>query len=122
MGRTHSSIDCVGLIVVVGRDLNLHEYPDDVTYTRHSNGQALLEPFMQYGSRVSLEGSMDVLQDADVVLLREPRFPQHVGFVASKDGVKTLIHASLKRGKVVEDHLDDFLPQVIAAFRFKELA
>lgn len=122
MGRTRSSIDCVGLIVCVGRTLGLHEYPDDVTYTRHSNGQALLEPFMQYGSRVPLAGSFNVLQDADVLILREPRFPQHVGFVASKNGHKTLIHASIKRGKVVEDSLDEFLPNTIAAFRFRELA
>lgn len=122
MGRTRLGIDCVGLIVEVGKKFNLHQYPDDVNYTRHSNGQAILEPFMQYGSKVPLEGSFDVLQDADVLILRELRFPQHVGIVASKDGIKTLIHASIRRGRVVEDHLEDFLHQTIGAFRYKDLA
>ena len=119
MGRTGTGIDCVGLVVTVGKMLGLHEYPDDVAYTRQSVGSDLIKPFIQFGQRVP---NLNDLKDGDILIMKDSFFPHHVGFLASNGDMKTLIHACVHRGKVVEDALEeDRWKKVMTAFRFKGL-
>ena len=119
MGRTKTGIDCVGLVIVVGRNLGLHDYPDDVAYTRQSVGSDLLKPFIKYGERVS---NLNDLKDGDILIMKDAFFPHHVGLLASNGDMKTLIHACVHRGKVVEDTLEEFRwKKVMTAFKFKGL-
>lgn len=119
MGRTATGIDCVGLVISVGKNLGLHEYPDDVPYTRQSVGSDLIRPFAEYGERVT--NLMD-LKDGDILIMKDVFFPHHVAFMASNGAMKTIIHACVHRGKVVEDTFtEDFRKKVMTAFKFKGL-
>jgi hypothetical protein len=119
MGRTENGIDCVGLIITVGRRLGLHDYPDDVTYTRQSMGHDLIQPFVRHGERVP---NLIGLKDGDILIMKDMLFPHHTGFLASTGDTKTIIHACVFRGAVVEDTMvEDDWKKVITAFRFKGL-
>jgi cell wall-associated NlpC family hydrolase len=118
-GRSRTGIDCLGLVLEVGSKFGLHDYPDDVHYTRQSSGQELITPFIRHGKRVT---DFKDLKDGDVLIMKDRFFPHHVGFIASKGGTRTLIHACVHQRKVVEDVLtEDRYRKIITAFKFKEL-
>lgn len=125
-GRSKAGIDCVGLIVLAGKECGLHEYPDDVDYTRTSKGQDLLEPFRRHGVEIRFGPDMGLqnLQDGDILILRDTIFPQHAGIIATNSrGVKTMIHASAYYGRVIEEPLkDEHNKKAITAFRFRFLS
>lgn len=119
MGRTGTGIDCVGLVVTVGKMLGLHEYPDDIQYSRQSVGSDLIKPFAQFAERIK---NLTGLKDGDVLIMKDAFFPHNVGFMASNGDMKTIIHACVHRGKVVEDtYTEDFKKRLITAFKFKGL-
>lgn len=123
-GRSKAGIDCVGLIALAGKSCGLHEFTDDVSYTRQSVGQDLLAPFRQHAVEVRLgpDTSLYDLHDADMLILRDKIFPQHAGIVASRDGRKTLIHSSAFYGKTVEEFIrESHEKSAITAFRFRFL-
>lgn len=119
MGRTGTGIDCVGLIITVGRQLGLHEYPDDVAYTRQSMGRDLIQPFVRHGERVP---DLTGLKDGDILIMKDMLFPHHTGFLASNGATKSVIHACVFRGVVVEDTMtEEHWKKLITAFKFKGL-
>lgn len=119
MGRTETGIDCVGLIITVGKRLGLHDYPDDIAYTRQSMGRDLIQPFVRHGERVP---DLTGLKDGDILIMKDMLFPHHTGFLASSGDTKTIIHACVFRGVVVEDTMvEDDWKKVITAFKFKGL-
>jgi cell wall-associated NlpC family hydrolase len=123
-GRTKTGIDCVGLIHVAGKDCGLHEFADDVEYSRISVGQDLLKPFREHMTEVRLgpDNGLADLHDGDILILRDKVMPQHVGVMATRYGQKSLIHATVFYGKVVEQFIDRELERkAITAFRFKFL-
>lgn len=119
-GRTHSGIDCVGLVYAVGKKLELHDYPDEVAYTRDSKGSDLLKPFVGYADRIMDPTTM---QDGDILILRDGRYPHHVGIAAFLGLQMNLIHATVHRDKVVEEPFtDEWRKKLVAIFRFKGLS
>lgn len=113
-GRTRHSIDCVGLVIAVGSELGLHDYPDDVRYSRISTGPELIKPFEQYMDRIR---DLADLRPGDVVLMKDTLYPQHVGIMSSKTNV---IHATVHKRRVVEEPLvGDFRAKLLRGYRFK---
>lgn len=112
-GRGRDGIDCVGLLVMVGRDLGVSD-ADETGYRRAPEGQgfpARLTPHMS-PIRVTEAGPGDVL------VFRDPLYPCHVGIRAARDGVATVIHAHVGRRVVQEEPLTgDLRARVTHAFR-----
>ncbi len=92
-------VDCIGLIVEVGKELGL-SFEDRVDYAREPmNGelQAVLEKYL-----VPAE-----LKPGCVVLFKLEKEPQHVGIITDYNGDGLgLIHAYAQARKVVEHNLD----------------
>lgn len=123
-GRSKTGIDCVGLIHVAGKDCGLHDFVDDVEYTRISVGQDLLKPFRDHMEEIRLGPNCGLsdLHDGDVLILRDNLMPQHCGVIGTRWGQKTLIHATAYHGKVVEEFIKrDHYQKAITAFRFRFL-
>jgi cell wall-associated NlpC family hydrolase len=120
LGRTRQGIDCVGLPISVGKELGLHEYPDDVGYRRLSLGADLIKPFAEHCDRIS---DLNKLQSGDILIMRDTLFPQHVVMVANEQGRVSIIHATVHRGAVVEESFtEDWRRKIITGFRFKGLS
>jgi cell wall-associated NlpC family hydrolase len=112
-GRTEHGIDCVGLIVVVGKSLGAICY-DKTDYQRRPNGYDFMACFNESGlinkkPREALEG--------DILIFRESAYPCHTGFLSIKKGKKHIIHAHLLRRKVVEEpFISPWSDKVVACF------
>lgn len=109
-------IDCVGLLVCVGRSLGLMDY-DNPTYPRQPAEGLLLK---------ELDHCMDSIPVADteegdlLVFWFAPRskLPQHVGFRTDRG----LLHTYADVGKVVEHSLTEkWLKRICAAYRFRRI-
>jgi cell wall-associated NlpC family hydrolase len=94
-------LDCVGLAVVVARELGIAT-PDATGYGRHPDGVTLL-------ATLRATGWAEVPPRAGcVALMSFRRGPQHVGLlVPYLHGGLGLLHALSTRGQVVEHRLDD---------------
>lgn len=120
-GRTRAGIDCVGLIVLVCRELALVDGDYDYTnYQRRSHGIEFMNEFKTRMKRTALGQA----KDGDVMLFRDNAYPCHAAFVASKTGYQTIIHAHAPSRRVVETNLQqgDWLQRRVACFRFKGVA
>lgn len=103
--RKHAAVDCVGLIVGVGYELGVQApIPDD--YPEHPSPRLILRYADRYLTRVE----KDWLAPGCIAFLWgfTPGEMQHMGIVGQHAGRLTLIHATSKRGKVVEHSWDDF--------------
>lgn len=122
MGRSRTGVDCVGLILAACAPFpEIHDYDDAHKYTRRSTSRELEEIFARHSARVPLgPGGLEQLQDADVLIMRDTVFPQHVGMIATRHGQRTLIHASVAARAVVEENLtQEHRRLAIAAFRIR---
>lgn len=110
LGRDRNGLDCVGLIVVVARELGV-EFDDFLGYGRQSKDASMLTHFERVADRV-------LVSDAaigDILLLSERRWPGHCGFL----GPGTLVHSSITRRRVVEEPLSSVPGSVVGAFRVR---
>jgi cell wall-associated NlpC family hydrolase len=107
MGRSRLGLDCVGLLVVVGRDLGL-EVEDQERYPRRPQGGYLrqtLERQLVDGGRTPAPG--------DIGLFADRRTPFHAGIFSLRYGRLHMIHAYAKRRKVVEEPFDHEWPGLL---------
>lgn len=120
MGRSRFGIDCVGLVVLVGRAIGLHEYPDNMGYSRIANGAKLLDPFRQFSAQIGILKALP----GDVIVMKDRLFPHHCGIISERNGEPTLIHATLVLKRVAEEGRVHALQRnpAISAFRFNFLA
>jgi cell wall-associated NlpC family hydrolase len=119
-GRSRTGIDCIGVPYVVGKELGLHTYDDSLDYGRQAKNFDFMRAMAPFGYRVK---DLKDIQDADILVMRIPIFPQHVGMAGRIGDKQTLIHASVNARKVVEEYLTDEVKRtIIAVFRYKELA
>lgn len=91
-------VDCIGLIVGVGKELNLFDY-DHVVYPRYSDGILLME----HMRNVFVEIPIEDRQPGDVVIYwvnRNTKHPQHVGIITDMG----ILHTYDRVKKVVETH------------------
>lgn len=121
MGRTRRGIDCVGIIINAGLECGLHQYDDEIYYTRKSSGQDLLAPFRAHMIEMPLNRHVFTrFKPADLLIFKDKYYPQHVGILATRRGKPSLIHASIVHRKVHEEYITaDWEHKAITAFRFK---
>jgi len=88
-------IDCVGLIVNVGKSFDLVGH-DNTEYSKYPDGKTLMEQINSYGVPIDT----DKMQPGDVVVfwIVNPRTPTHIGIVTDYG----FIHTYADIGKVVE--------------------
>jgi uncharacterized protein YijF (DUF1287 family) len=104
----------------VGKELGLHTYDDSVDYGRVAKNYDFMRAIAPFGVRVK---DLKDIQDADILVMRIPIFPQHVVMASHIGDSPTIIHASVDARKVVEEPLSDKVRRMlIAAFRYRELA
>jgi cell wall-associated NlpC family hydrolase len=116
-GRTRSGLDCAGLIVLVGRALNLIDY-DYLVYTRHTNQ----DKFLQHFRKVLIEKPVKDRQPGDVLLFRDGVQSCHSGIFAPIYNSPGIIHAYAKRRKVVHDTLTpEVLKKMTYCFEFPNM-
>lgn len=122
-GMSEARLDCRGLPLRVGRELNLLAASAEINnYGRQPNPARLRDLLAQYLLPIALQD----LQDGDVLLLRMPRDPRHLGIRASMqsggESWPTLIHADNVQGRVVEQRLDARMQALIdSVWAFPEL-
>lgn len=116
-GRTAAGIDCAGLIVLVGKEVDLFHY-DTTDYQRRTTGYN----FMKHFNNNMVRKKNSERMPGDIILTRDSYFPCHCGIIGADHlGNETIIHAYAPRKKVVEDRLDqgDFLQRLVAIFEFE---
>jgi cell wall-associated NlpC family hydrolase len=113
-GRNRNGIDCVGLIVVVRRELGIGDY-DVKGYPREPDGTFLSHFFKAGFTRVGILQA----QPADVLLFKEAIAPCHMGIITARNGdVLHMIHAFATRRKVIEEPVThDWQRKWVAALR-----
>lgn len=108
-GRTRVGVDCVGLPRCAYADLGV-ELPDFLDYPREPQ-PAVLEAHMTAALGEPVHRApvrrADLLP-GDIVVLRHPSLPKHVGIVGDYPGRRlSLIHACGHTNKVIEHRLPD---------------
>lgn len=103
-GRSRDGVDCVGLLLCVGRDLALTEF--DFRNYRYANDPAMLFDLAdQHMTRIDLAQA----QPGDVVTISYPGVPHHMGILGNyPNGGLSLIHALNLWGRTVVEHGLDF--------------
>ena len=117
-GRNRHGIDCVGLVVVVRRALDLDNH-DLAGYPREPNGTFLSYFFNAGGIRVPIPQALP----GDLLLFRDAVWPCHVAIVTQRDGdLMHMIHAHTTRRKVLEEPvLHEWKTKWVAAMRMPEI-
>lgn len=118
-------IDCVGLILCVAEDLNLKDIIGApllrTDYTQYSDQP--VGRFVQDRCRERLQlKSTSEMKPGDVVTMRIPIEPCHVGIISEHNGTLYLIHAYSGTKKCVEHILDAaWRRRIVCVFQFPEL-
>lgn len=111
-GRHREGVDCVGLVVMVCRELGLSDY-DFLAYGREPDARRFLPHFTAAGAiRIDPKAA----GDGDLILFHQDGFPMHSGFLATRRGVRTVVHAHNGRRRVLEEDLRPESP-IVAVFR-----
>lgn len=111
-GRTREGIDCIGLPVVVFKALGLSNY-DVTSYGREPDSSAFL-PHFEKGGGVRINPKDQ--KDGDVAVFHQRGYPCHAGILATWRGRRSVIHASMKERRVVEEVIQPNTP-FVAIFR-----
>ena len=97
-GRSRSGVDCIGLIVCVARAFGI-SVDDRTDYPRDPSSVALLDHLRRQLVFVRADES----HIGVVGVFRQAKLPCHVGIMAMRDGIPTVIHAAMVAHKVSED-------------------
>ena len=113
LGRNRHGIDCLGLAVLVCKDLGLSSY-DLRAYPRRPDHAAFLRHIREAGG---IQIPVLAVRPADLLAMKSDRFPCHITIVTEKNGILYIIHAYEPRGKVLEEPLTaEWQKQRVAAF------
>lgn len=117
-GRSRSGIDCLGLVVLVAKELGIAD-TDEKTYSRRPDGKELLNRFREEMNEIPLTE----IRPGDVLMFADNAYPCHVAFVSEKHGEIYIIHAHATRRKVLEErYAYEWPDKARKAFRFREAA
>jgi cell wall-associated NlpC family hydrolase len=115
--------DCVGLPLMVAGDLGVCDTAGlpltGQTYTAYSS-QPVTNIVLDLCNKHLVRIPLPDKQPGDVLVMKVPHAPCHVGIYAGKvGGLPTLIHAYSGAGKCVEHNIDvRWDRRIVAAFRF----
>jgi NlpC/P60 family putative phage cell wall peptidase len=116
------AVDCVGLIVGVGRELGLladfdHHAPRYRGYGRQPKPEMMLAGCDEHFDRVAFED----LQLGDLILMRVEKDPQHFAIVTKLDPLY-IIHSYTQTNAVTEHGIDEaWRSRFVRAYRFRGL-
>lgn len=117
-GRSRAGIDCLGLIVLVAKEMGISD-TDEKTYSPRPDGKELLSRFREEMDEISLAD----IRPGDVIMFADSAYPCHVAFVSEKHGQLYIIHAHATRRKVLEErYAYEWPSKARKAFRFREAA
>lgn len=103
--------DCVGIILGVGKSLNLLDYQLS-NYGKLPDGMLMYKIMKEQLDEVSL----DDIQLGDIILFKFHSEPQHVGFYTDIG----ILHSYADVKKCVETSMDDtWKSRVVSVFRFR---
>ena len=114
-GRNRQGIDCVGLLVMVARNLEIADY-DYTDYPRRPDGT-----FIQHFAKVLKPLSLDEAGDGDVLIFAQGGHACHCGIRATRHGRPSIIHSHARRKAVIEEDLKQAVESVgvvVRAFGF----
>lgn len=115
-GRTLAGIDCGGLPLVVGRALGEILVDVGVSARTVPPGETLRMLEVNLVERLPLS----VEPGSVAIFSLGATDARHIGLVGERqDGRLTLVHASARARKVVEEPLSIWLPRLVAAFDFR---
>lgn len=113
-GRTTRGMDCIGLLVAVGKRLNLIQY-DVKGYPRQANRHEMVG----YFQNVLTEIPVPQRQPGSILLFRDGLYTCHTGIIGDSVNGHTLIHGYFVRGKVVEEPLNpEWISKITHCFEF----
>lgn len=108
-------LDCIGVIVCIGRALELFDY-DLPDYPRLPHGDMVLGPHVARAGFRPLP--LSTARPGDVLMFRVLREPQHVALITGRG----VLHAWLQAGAVVEHRLEPFWhSRIVGAFAFPKV-
>lgn len=110
-GRNKFGIDCVGLLVLVAKDLGLNPL-DITTYSQYYNPEVLIKAFIDNGCQKVIKTKAI---SGDIMIINIGKVPMHVGILSVKNGVKHIIHSYRPAGRVREEVI---YPMLEKRFRF----
>lgn len=115
-GRDTAGIDCVGLLVLVGRGIGLH-IEDTTDYSFNPE----VKKFEEFVYSQSVRLSPKPILIGSIGIFRQTIFPMHTGIIAKdeRNGGLTVINANLKRKAVVEQPMSEWLTNLIQLRDFK---
>lgn len=112
--RAESGLDCLGLLVEVGRRVGC-EVPSDATYGRIPDGEQLLAGMRRY---LLAEPCGTPPRPGHAVALRVGLRPHHVGFIGDYRNGVSLIHGNVKAGGVCEHRMTpDWHAAIVELYR-----
>lgn len=105
-GRSRSGVDCVGLVICVGRELGMPEADNDspVNYRRNADGVDLLKEFRRHMGK---EKRIDLTKPGDVFLFRDRQFVIHTGIVTAVSPRVQVVHAYAPNRQVIKCYPED---------------
>lgn len=120
-GRTKLGVDCVGLTIMVGKELGI--VPPGFDYTEYPRRPPRSREFIEIFERHIIDtfgftkkSNRDV-STGDIVTMRGEVYPCHCGIIADK-GVMTLIHSYAGHAMVNEDHWSDWRDLHVGTYQF----
>lgn len=116
--RPGVGLDCVGLVVSVGRAAGVLQHGYDVRgYSRVPDGFSLMKHLYEQLDEVG----RDEMAPGDVICVAFDGYPQHIGVLGDyAHGGLSIIHASSSAGRVIETRLlFSSAMRFVAAFRFR---
>lgn len=116
-GRDRTGVDCIGLLVAVGRKFGF-DIEDTIEYS--FNPEPAKFQSLVYSQTV--ERKLDALDAGMILLFRQSIFPMHTGILArDRYGRFTVINASIKARAVVEEPMDMWEPLIIGVRDYREV-
>lgn len=110
-GRDRRGLDCVGLLIAVGRDLGV-EIKDRTDYNRTPD-LADAEILRQMLRSQSVLGSVNRIQRGSIAMFKQAQYPCHLGIVFPENGQLMMIHAHIMKRRVVEEPLGEWYRDLI---------
>lgn len=116
-GRNRFGVDCVGLLVVVARELGI-PHRDFVSYGLRSRS-GLMESLLAEAGLARIPIDAAVAGDVLSFWWEARGVPYHAAVVAERDGHRTIVHAVMDTGRVVETTLSGrWLRRAVCGWRY----
>lgn len=117
-GRTEKALDCVGLLILVHRDLGI-PLNDSTDYT--FSPIANIEYIRNYVYAQSDPAPIAPAKRGQIAIMRETAYPMHFGIIARGPDRTTFINANTHERRVVEQDFATWRDKLLELREFKEL-